>query len=112
MTTMRLSGEQVAQLADLLTVVATAADTSDEDRYQLHHCRSQVRELMPPLEVLVLAGVLREMTERSGPDPAARSECRRWSAYLARLLSVASAATSSAPASLTGGERQALRLAS
>ena len=50
MTTMRLSGEQVAQLADLLTVVATAADTSDEDRYQLHHCRSQVRELMPPLE--------------------------------------------------------------
>ena len=56
MITMRLSGEQVAQLVDLLTVVATAADTSDEDRYQLHYCRSQVRELMPPLEVLVLAG--------------------------------------------------------
>ena len=52
------------------------------------------------------------MTERSGPDPAARSQCRRWSAYLARLLSVTSAATSPAPASLTGGERQALQLAS
>jgi hypothetical protein len=111
MTTMRLSGEQASQLVELLTVVVTAADTSDEDRYQLHYCRSQVRELMPPIEVLVLAGVLGEMTGRPGPDWAVRSQCRRWSAYLARLLSVASAATSSAPPSLTG-EGRALRLAS
>jgi hypothetical protein len=93
MITVRLSGEQVTHLIDLLTVVATAADTSDEDRYQLHYCRSQVRELMDPIEVLVLAGVLHELTDRPGPDPAARQDCRRWSAHLARLLSVASAAT-------------------
>ncbi len=116
MTTMRLSGEQVTQLVDLLTVVAAAADTSDEDRYQLHYCRSQVRELMPPGEVLVLAGVLREVPERPGPDLAVRNRCRRWSAYLDRLLSIASAATAAAiseqPTSLPGHGPQALRLAS
>jgi hypothetical protein len=115
MTTIRLSGTQVTQLVDLLTVVAAAADTSDEDRYQLHYCRSQVRELMPPIEVLVLAGVLREMPERPGPGLAVRNQCRWWSAELARLLSVASAATAAAirqhPSSTKGGP-QALRLAS
>jgi hypothetical protein len=34
MTTISLSGERVTQLVDLLTVVAAAADTSDEDRYR------------------------------------------------------------------------------
>jgi hypothetical protein len=111
-TTMRLPAEHVAQLVDLLTVVATAADTNDEDRYQLHYCRSQVGEVMPPIEVLVLAGVLNEMTDRPGPDPAARNRCRRWSDHLARLLSTVPAATSPAPSSLTGGERRPLRLAS
>jgi hypothetical protein len=47
MTTIRLSAGPVTQLVELLTVAAAAADTSDEDRYQLHYCRSQVRELMP-----------------------------------------------------------------
>jgi hypothetical protein len=113
MTTIRLSGEQVTQLVDLLTVVAAAADTSDEDRYQLHYSRSQVREQMPFIEVLVLAGVLCEVPERPGPGLAARNQCRWWSAYLARLLSVASAATaalSQQPSSERGP--QALRLAS
>ena len=40
----------------------------------------------------MLAGVLREMTERPGPDPIVREGCRRWSTYLARRLSGASAA--------------------
>jgi hypothetical protein len=48
---------------------------------------------MDPIEVLVLAGVLREMTDRPGPDPAARHACSRWSAHLARVLSVASTST-------------------
>jgi len=39
----------------------------------------------------VLAGVLHEMTERPGPDAITREGCRRWSAYLARRLSDASA---------------------
>jgi hypothetical protein len=64
---------------------------------------------MPPVEVLVLAGVLGEVPERPGPDLAVRDQCRWWSAYLARLLSVASAATAAA---ITQGRRPALRLAS
>jgi hypothetical protein len=107
MITVSLSGEQVIHLVDLLTVVATAADTSDGDRYQLHYCRSQVCELMAPIEVLVLAGVLREMTDRPGADLAAPPNCRRWSAHLARLLSDASAATSQHPSS-TGRGPQAM----
>jgi hypothetical protein len=114
MTTMRLSGEQVTQLVELLTVTAAAA-TSDEDRYQLHYCRSQVRQLMPGIEVLVLAGVLADMTDRPGPDLATRNACRRWSAELAGLLSVASAATAAAiglqPLSSTDRGSQRLRLA-
>ena len=92
-TTIRLSGAQVTQLVELLTVAAAAASTSDEDRYQLHYSRSQLAELMPGVEVLVLAGVLADMTDRPGPDLATRNGCRWWSLELARLLSVASAAT-------------------
>jgi hypothetical protein len=91
MTTIRLSGAQVTQLVELLGVVAAAADTSDEDRYQLHYSRSQVGQFMPGVEVLVLAGVLADMTDRPGPDLATRNACRWWSAELAGLLSVASA---------------------
>jgi hypothetical protein len=99
----------VTHLVDLLTVVAAAVDTSDEDRYQLHYCRSQVNELMAPVEVLVLAGVLREVPERPGPELAVRTQCRWWSAYLNRLLNAASEATAA-----TIGQRwpQALRVAS
>jgi len=114
MTTMRLSGEQVTQLVELLTVAAAAA-TSDEDRYQLHYSRGQVHQLMPGIEVLVLAGVLADMTDRPGPDLAIRNACRWWSAELAGLLSVASAATAAAiglqPASPTERRPQRLRLA-
>jgi hypothetical protein len=108
---------QVTQLVELLTVAAADADTSDEDRYQLHYCRSQVRELMPGIEVLVLAGVLADMTERPGPDLVTRAACRWWSADLARRLSVASAATVAALgqrplSSSTGRGPRALRMAS
>jgi hypothetical protein len=85
MTTIRLSAGQVTRLVDLLTVVAAAA-ASDEDRYQLRYCRGQVGQLMPAVEVLVLTGVLAEMTDRPGPDPASRAACRWWSAELGRLL--------------------------
>jgi hypothetical protein len=90
MTTVRLSTVQVTNLIDLLTVTAAVA-ADDDDRYQLDHCRDQVGELMAPIEVLVLAGALREMTERPGPDAITREGCRRWSAYLARRLSDAPA---------------------
>ena len=114
MTTIRLSGAQVTQLVELLTVTAAAA-TSDEDRYQLHYSRSQVDQLMPGVEVLVLAGVLAEMTDRPGPDLAIRNACGWWSAELAGLLSVASAATATAisqqPLSSTDPGPQRLGLA-
>jgi hypothetical protein len=85
--------DQVRQLVELLTVIAAAPDTSDEHRYELDYCRRQVAQQMPALEVLVLAGVLRETTDRPGPDLATRDHCRRWSAYLSHLLSVTSTAT-------------------
>ena len=88
MTTVSLSTVQVTQLVELLTVTTAVAD---DDRYQLDYCRDQVGELMAPIEVLVLAGVLHEMTERPGPDPITREGCRRWSAYPARRLGDASA---------------------
>jgi len=44
-------------------------------------------------DVFVLAGVLRETTDRPGPDVATRDDCRRWSAYLIHLLSVAAIPT-------------------
>jgi hypothetical protein len=88
MTTVSLSTVQVTNLVDLLTVAAAVA--ADDDRYQLDYCRDQVGELMAPIEVLVLAGVLHEMTERPGPDAITREGCRRWSAYLARRLGDAS----------------------
>ena len=43
---------------------------------------------MPAVEVLVLAGVLSEMTERPRLDAAAREDCRRWSDVLNRLRKV------------------------
>jgi hypothetical protein len=89
MTTVSLTTVQVTQLVDLLTAVAAGA--GDEDRYQLDYCREQVGELMAPIEVLVLAGVLHEMTERPGSDPVTREGCRRWSLYLAQRVSDASA---------------------
>ena len=89
MITVSLTTVQVTQLVDLLTVAAAGA--GGDDRYQLDYCREQVGELMAPIEVLVLAGVLHEMTERPGPDPVTREGCRRWSLYLARRLSDASA---------------------
>jgi hypothetical protein len=85
--------DQVRQLVDLLTVVAAAPDTSSEHRYELDYCRSQVAQQMPAVEVQVLAGVLRETTDRPGPDLATRDHCRRWSAYLTHLLSVTSTPT-------------------
>jgi len=89
MATVRLSTTQVTTLIDLLTV--TAAGANDDDRFQLDYCRDQVGELMAPIEVLVLGGVLHEMTERPEPDAIVREGCRRWSAYLARRLGGASA---------------------
>lgn len=89
-----LTSDQVRQLVDLLTVIAAAPATSDDQRYELDYCRSQVAQDMPAIEVFVLAGVLHETTDRPVPDAATRDDCRRWSAYLNHLLSAAVAPAS------------------
>jgi hypothetical protein len=81
-----LSSQAVARLTDLLAVVAAAPHTSDQHRRQAHSCRSQVKELMPASELLVLAGVLREATDWAGLSAATRTDCWSWSSYLERLL--------------------------
>jgi hypothetical protein len=75
MITIGLSGAQVTHLVHLLTAVA--AHANDDDRYELRYSRSQLSRQMPAVEVLVLAGVLSEMTERPRLDAAAREDCRR-----------------------------------
>jgi hypothetical protein len=85
-TNLWLSRQAVGRLNELLAAVAGAPGTSDELRYELDYCRSQVGELMPSVEVLVLAGVLREATDREGLSAATRTDCWSWSSYLAELL--------------------------
>ena len=87
-TNLWLSRQAVGRLNELLTAVASAPGTSDELRYELDYCRSQVGELMPSVEVLVLAGILREATDREGLSAATRTDCWSWSSYLAELLTI------------------------
>ena len=84
---LQLSTRTVLELTDLLTTLADAPGAGDADRYELAFTRAQVATRMPPVEALGLAGLLREATDRLGPDPATRAACDRWSARLARLLS-------------------------
>jgi hypothetical protein len=88
-----LSEQAVGRLSELLAAVATAPGTSDELRHELDYCRSQVGELMPAVEVLMLAGVLREATDRVGLSAATRTDCWSWSSYLADLLTASPTTT-------------------
>ena len=83
----QLSTRTVLELTDLLTAVAVAPGAGDADRYELAFTRAQLATRMPPLEVLVLAGVLREATDHLALDPATRAACDRWSSRLAAWLS-------------------------
>jgi hypothetical protein len=89
MASIELSSEQATQLVELLRVVAAAPDTSDDDRYQLHYCHTQVGQRMPTIEVLVLAGVLQDATDRPELSVALRAACASRSADLACRLRVA-----------------------
>ena len=73
--------DQVRQLVDLLTVIAAAPDTSDEHRYELDYCRSQLAPQMPAVEVLVLTGVLHETTDRPAASGGRRITMRLYGAY-------------------------------
>jgi hypothetical protein len=82
----QLSTRTVLELTHLLTTAAAAPGATDADRHELAYTRAQVATLMPPVEVLVLAGVLREAADRLALDPATRSACDRWSTRLAAQL--------------------------
>jgi hypothetical protein len=105
-----LSSEAVARLTDLLAVVAAAPNASDPDRCEVDACRSQVKELVPASEMLALAGVLREATDRPGLSAATRTDCWSWSSYLASLLvaSPTAATTTTQPATPVRPARNAV----
>src|SRR6266568_3399563 len=88
-----LSSQAVVRISELLAIVAAAPHTIDQHRSQLESCRSQVRELMPTSEVLMLAGVLREATDQPGLSAATRTDCWSWNSYLAPLLAANPTAT-------------------
>src|SRR6266536_6452002 len=88
-----LSSQAVARITELLAVVAGASDSSDQHRGELCYCRGQVGELMPTSEVLVLAEVLREATDRPGLSAAARTDCWSWSSYLELLVAASPTVT-------------------
>ncbi len=87
----QLSTRTVLELTHLLTTVAASPGVGDADRYELAFTRGQLSTRMPPVEVLVCAGVLREATDHPALDPATRAACHRWSARLAGLLAAAPA---------------------
>ena len=58
----QLSTRTVLELTRLLTAAASGA--TDADRHELAYTRAQVATLMPPVEVLVPAGILREAADR------------------------------------------------
>jgi hypothetical protein len=109
-----LSSQAVARIIELLAVVAAAPDTSDQHRRELDDCRNQVGELMPTSEMLALAGLLREATDRPGLSAAARTDCWSWSSYLARLLvaSPTATATTNQPVAQARPARNAVLLPS
>jgi hypothetical protein len=83
----QLSTRTVLELTDLLITLAAVPGAGDDDRYALDYTRGQLATRMPPVEVLVAAGLLREATDRLGLDAATRAACHRWSSQLAGLLS-------------------------
>jgi hypothetical protein len=83
----QLPTRTVLELTHLLTTVSATPGVSDADRYELGFTRDQVATRMAPVEVLVMAGVLREAADRLALDPATWSACSRWSSSLAGLLS-------------------------
>jgi hypothetical protein len=88
-----LSDQAVARLTELLDVVAAAPAISDAGRDELEHSCSQVGELMPGIEVVVLAGILRQATDQPGLSATVRTDCWSWSSYLDALLAASPTAT-------------------
>ena len=88
-----LSDQAVARLTELLDVVAAAPATSGAGRDELEHSRGQVGELMPAIEVVGLAGILRQATDRPALSAAVRADCWSWSSYLAGLLAASPTTT-------------------
>jgi hypothetical protein len=75
-----------APLTQLLIDLAAVPGIHPGHRYELAYSRDQVREHLPAIEGLVIAGLLHEAPERLGLDPGTQDACRWWAAALIQAL--------------------------
>jgi hypothetical protein len=85
-TQLSLPPDAVAPLTQLLIDLATVPGIHPEHQYELAYSRDQVREHLPAIEGLVIAGLLHEAPERLALDPGTQAACRWWSAALIQAL--------------------------
>jgi hypothetical protein len=85
-TQLSLPPEAVARLIQLLIDLAAVPGIHPEHQYELAYSRDQVREHLPAIEGLVIAGLLYEAPERLALDPGTQAACRWWSAALIQAL--------------------------
>jgi hypothetical protein len=64
-----LTDDAVTHLTQLLIDLASMAGINPDHQYEAAYCRDQVREQLPAIEALVIAGLLREAPERLALDP-------------------------------------------
>jgi hypothetical protein len=81
-----LPRDAVAPLTQLLIDLAAVPGIHPGHQYELAYSRDQVRERLPAIEGLVIAGLLHEAPERLGLDPGTQAACRWWSAALIQAL--------------------------
>jgi hypothetical protein len=66
---LRLSPEAVARLTKLLADLGATAGIEPAHRYEVAYYCDQVRERLPAIEGLVIAGLLHEAPTAAGPGP-------------------------------------------
>jgi hypothetical protein len=82
-----LSCAAAARLTRLLTDLVATPGIGPDHRYELAYCREQVREHLPVIEGLVIAGLLLEAPDRLALDRPTRTACQQWAHELIAALS-------------------------
>jgi hypothetical protein len=85
-TELSLPRDAVAPLTQLLIDLAAVPGIHPGHQYELAYSRDQVREHLPAIEGLVIAGLLHEAPERLALDPGTQDACRWWAAALIQAL--------------------------
>jgi hypothetical protein len=81
-----LTDDAATHLTQLLIDLASMPGINPDYQYEAAYCSDQVREQLPAIEALVIAGLLREAPERLALDPGTRAACRWWSRELIHAL--------------------------